>query len=435
MENKQEIHTDLVIIGAGMAGMAAAVFAANRGLSGVVVGGAGAFEYASGLMDLWGLTSPETGLCKDPWQEVARISKFFPAHPFLKISESDIQGAFDELTLGLTHSGLAYGGASRKNSLIMTAFGTVKPTYRFPLTMAHNVTALADKKPLLLLDFQGLREFRAKFVQQVLSSSWEKIRIATVDFPQMSQRSELFTPLMAQAMEAEQIQDKLVAAIKPLIKNEQFLGMPAILGINRSQDILNRLEAGLGVKIFEIPTSPISVPGIRLKETFRKMLAQSSITRLPDQRVLSADHTPDQGFVLETGTPSGQHTTRIQATTCILATGRFLAKGLVADRKGVTEPLFNLPVDQPSDRKNWHGTTYFDPRGHGINQAGVATDENFRPLGRDKTPVHGNLYAAGSILAGQDWMKTRSGTGISIATAFKAINHIVSNHSHPTESL
>jgi glycerol-3-phosphate dehydrogenase subunit B len=426
MEDKQDIHTDIVIIGAGMAGMAAAVFAANRGLSGVVVGGAGAFEYASGLLDLWGLTSPETGLCKDPWQGLARIPKYFPSHPFLKIPESDIQAAFDELTQGLTRSGLAYGGQPRVNSSIMTAFGTTKPTYRFPLTMTHNVTALAEKKPLLLLDFKGLREFRAKFVQQVLKSSWGKINIGTVDFPQMSQRSELFTPLMAQAMEVEQVQDKFVAAIKPLIKDEYFLGIPAILGINRSENILNRLEESLGIKIFEIPTSPISVPGIRLKEAFKKLLANTSVTQRPDQRVLLASHSPDQGFVLETGTPSKNRTTRIQAKTCLLATGRFLAKGLVADRKGVTEPVFNLPVDQPSDRKNWHGTTYFDPRGHAINLAGLATDENFRPLGRDNTPVHGNLYAAGSILAGQDWMRTRSGAGISIATAFKAMGHIAS---------
>lgn len=427
MENKQDIHTDLVIIGAGMAGMAAAVFAANRGLSGVVVGGAGAFEYASGLLDLWALTSPETGYCKDPWQALARISEFYPSHPLLKIPESDIKTAFDELTQGLAQSGLTYGGLPRENSSIMTAFGTAKPTYRFPLTMANNVTALRDKKPLLLLDFQGLREFRAKFVQQVLTSTWKEINIGAVDFPQMSQRSELFTPLMAQAMEAEQVQDKLVAAIKPLLKDEQFLGMPAILGINRSEDILNRLEERLGIKIFEIPTSPISVPGIRLKETFRKILTDTCVTRLPDQRVLSAAHSPDQGFVLETGTPSSIYTTRIQAKTCLLATGRFLAKGLVADRKGVTETVFNLPVDQPADRKNWHGTSYFDPRGHAINLAGLATDENFRPLGKDNAPVHGNLYAAGSILAGQDWMRTRSGAGISIASAFQAMGHIASH--------
>jgi glycerol-3-phosphate dehydrogenase subunit B len=433
MENKEEIHTDLAIIGAGMAGMAAAVFAANRGIPAVVAGGAGAFEYASGLLDLWGITHPGKGYCQDPWQGLGQISKSWPLHPFLKIPESDIGKAFDELTDVLEKNGLAHTGLPRENSRVITAFGTVKPTYRLPFTMAGNVTALREKPSTLLLDFHGLREFRAKFVQQVLASTGPDNHIAANPFPQMSGRSELFTPLMAQAMETEQVQDKFAAAVKPLIKGEKFLGLPAILGINRSLDILKRLEELLGIKLFEIPTSPVSVPGIRLKETFKKALEGTCVTRLPDQRVLLSAHEPGKGFVLETGTPSGTGTTRIQAKYCLLATGRFLSKGLVADQKGVKECVFNLPVTQPADRQQWHGATYFDPKGHAINLAGLTTDEKFRPLGKDNGPVHGNLYAAGSILAGQDWMRTRSGAGLSIATAFHTVEQIASNQTNTSE--
>ena len=424
MKNKDEIQADLVIIGAGMAGMAAAVFAANRSISAVVVGGAGAFEYSSGLLDLWALTNPDSGYCKDPWQGIAQIPKVRPRHPFLKIPESEIGMAFDELTDAFKQNSLTYTGLPRENSRIITAFGTTKPTYRFPMTMANNVTAFKEKKPLLLLDFQGLREFRAKFVQQVLSSTWPNINIAAIDFPQMSQRSELFAPLMAQAMETEQVQDKIVEAILPLLKGEQSIGIPAILGINGSENILKRLEEQLAVKIFEIPTSPVSVPGIRLKETFKKALADTSVTRLTGQRVLLTALKPGSEFILETGTNSGINTTRIQAKTCLLATGRFLSKGLISDRKGVKESVFNLPVDQPTDRERWHGETYFDPKGHAINRAGLITDEKFRPIGKEKGPAHENLYAAGSILAGQDWMRTRSGSGLSIASAFHAIGQI-----------
>ncbi len=428
MENKEMIHTDIAIIGAGMAGMAAAMFAANRGIDAVVAGGASGFEYASGLMDLWGLTHPGKGYCKDPWQGVAQISESWPLHPFLKIPESDIGKGFDELIHGLQQNGLAYTGLPRENSRIITALGTSKPTYRLPLTMAHNATALKGKHSTLLLDFHGLREFRAKFVQQVLVSTWPDINIAAIPFPQMSMRSELFTPLMAQAMETEQVQDQFAAAVKPQLTGEEFLGLPAILGINRSGEILKRLEELLEIKIFEIPTSPVSVPGIRLKETFKKALEGTCVTRLPDQRVLLASHEPGRGFTLETGTQSGTGKTRIQAKNCLLATGRFLSKGLVSDRNGVQESVFNLPVAQPEDRQQWHTPSYFDPQGHAINLAGLTTDEKFRPLGKDNSPVHENLYAAGSILAGQDWMRTRSGAGLSIATAFHAIGQIALNH-------
>ena len=424
MENKTHLKTDLVIIGAGMAGLAGAVFAANRGINTILVGGAGAFEYASGLLDLWGLTHPDNGYCKDPWQDLAQIQASRHFHPFSKICPSTIETAFEELTDVLGQNDLAYAGLPRENSQIITAFGTAKPTFRYPVTMAHNVTAFRDKNPTLLLDFNGLREFRARFVQQVLSSTWQNIRIAAIDFPQMSGRSELVTPLMAQAMETEQVQDKFAAAVRPQLKGEQFIGVPAILGINTADKIRKRLEGLLGVNLFEIPTSPISVPGIRLKESFKKALEDTCVTRLPDQRVLLASQNPGKDFVLETHTHSGIRAARIQAGTCLLATGRFLSKGLISDRKGITEPLFNLRVDQPTDREHWHAASYFDPKGHAVNLAGITTDERFRPLGRKNLPAHEKLYAAGSILAGQDWMRTRSGAGLSIATAFSAIEQI-----------
>ncbi len=423
MENRAVIRTELAIIGSGMAGMAAALFAANRKIPAVVAGGAGGFEYASGLLDLWGLTRPDQGYCKNPWQGIGQIAKIWPSHPFSKIPEPNITQAFEELIAGLKNHGLDYTGLPRENSRIITAFGTAKPTYRLPVTMEHNATALKEKPATLLLDFNGLREFRAKFVQQVLASAWPQIRVAAIDFPQMSQRSELFTPLMAQAMETEQVQDKFAAAVKPLLKDELFLGLPAILGIHRSQDILNRLQKLLEVKIFEIPTSPVSVPGIRLKETFKRALTGTCVTLLPNQRIISAASNLRE-FCLDTNSQPGIGTTRIQAKNCLLATGRFLSNGLISGPKGIQESVFNLRVDQPETREHWHGENYFDPKGHAVNLAGLPTDENLRPTDKNNSPAHENLYAAGSILAGQDWMRNRSGTGLSIATAFYAIKQM-----------
>jgi glycerol-3-phosphate dehydrogenase subunit B len=37
-----------------------------------------------------------------------------------------------------------------------------------------------------------------------------------------------------------------------------------------------------------------------------------------------------------------------------------------------------------------------------------------------------NLYAAGSILAHHDWMRMKCGSGLAIATAYAAVNALVS---------
>ena len=55
MRTPEPIQCDLLVIGAGMAGMAAAGFAAVRGISTVQVGTTSEIIYASGLLDLMGV--------------------------------------------------------------------------------------------------------------------------------------------------------------------------------------------------------------------------------------------------------------------------------------------------------------------------------------------------------------------------------------------
>jgi glycerol-3-phosphate dehydrogenase subunit B len=66
-----------------------------------------------------------------------------------------------------------------------------------------------------------------------------------------------------------------------------------------------------------------------------------------------------------------------------------------------------------------------DPRGHPINRAGLETDAFFRPLDRSGDPAYRNLFAVGSILAHQDWMRMKCGSGLAVSTAFKAVNAFV----------
>ena len=90
--------------------------------------------------------------------------------------------------------------------------------------------------------------------------------------------------------------------------------------------------------------------------------------------------------------------------------------------------MFDLPVTQPESRTLWHREQFLDPRGHAVNSAGLSVDESFRPLDENGRPMYDNLYAAGSILAGQDWMRMKCGAGLAIATAYKAVQEIVSKN-------
>lgn len=424
MESFKHIETDLFIIGSGMAGMAAAIFAANRKINSVLAGGAGGLEYSSGLLDLWGMSLTQKGrVTKKPWDMLPEIYEHMPDHPYTNLKKNTLSQAFLELTTSLKNQGLIYTGHDSLNSMVMTPFGTLHPTYRLPVTMKSNVEAFKKKEPCLILDFKGLREFSAVFVKEVMKKDWPDIRTQCLEFPETQLRPEVSTLFLARSFETRQVQKKFISLVKPLLKGEAYLGLPAILGVYSSDKILTTLENELNIKIFEIPTSPVSVPGIRLKETMMKALEKSSVTILQNKRVTKVLKASNKGF--ECLLESNFFPVIVHAKTVLLATGRFLGRGLYADQKKIYESIFDLPVCQPKTREEWHMHNFFNLDGHRINQAGLETDNLFRPVMNNKKPVFNNLFASGSILANQDWMRTKCGSGLSIGTSFHAITKLL----------
>ena len=83
----ETMKTDLTIIGAGMTGMAAALFAVNRKISTTLVGQHSAMNFASGIMDLMGV-HPAGQQWDDPWKAIDQVRCDLPDHPFAKIENA-----------------------------------------------------------------------------------------------------------------------------------------------------------------------------------------------------------------------------------------------------------------------------------------------------------------------------------------------------------
>jgi len=164
---------------------------------------------------------------------------------------------------------------------------------------------------------------------------------------------------------------------------------------------------------------PPSIPGLRLKNAFEKKLSNLNATFLSNAKVAFQSMKGDH-FILQAVNDNLK--TRIKARCVILASGRFPGGGLFAKRNMVLETVFNLSVFQPDTRSQWHQLDFFDSKGHGINQSGLETDDTFRPLDKKGKPVFENLYAAGSILAHNDWARLKSGAGVSCVSAYTAVN-------------
>lgn len=424
MKPKIETHScRLIIVGAGMTGMAAALFAARRGMDVVQAGLTGETLYASGLFDLYGVAHRQATLIDDPWQGLQQLRQDHPRHPFCRLSADQIRAALDQLTDFLGQAGLAYTGYPARNARLITPVGTVKRTFRVPATMWAGVKALEEKALCLIVDIRGLRGFSAVQIVSTLKSTWPDLRAATIDLAWENRLGPKYAEHIARGLEVAEARKEVADAIRPHLGRARYVGLPAILGIHDTAGVHRDLEQMLGRPVFEIPTMPPAVAGIRLKEIFEIHMPRLGVKSFLHHSVIAIRRRPDGRFVLDVGQTTPE--TSVIADKVLLATGRFLGKGLVAERQGIREALLDLPVCQPPNRGGWHREAFLDPEGHAINLAGIEVDAHFRPLDPDGRIVYENLYAAGSILAHQDWMRSKSGTGLAAATAYGAIEAMV----------
>ncbi len=420
MSDSEIIKTDICIIGAGLAGLVATLFAANRGLSCVEVGQTGEINFASGFFDLLGVhPAGEKHAWTDPWAGIDALVRDIPEHPYARLAREDIQAAFEETLTFLKEAGLPYIRRLNQNTGVLTSLGTLKPTYCVPHTMWNGVEALDKKPACLLIDFRGLKGFSARQIAAALKSEWPGLRTARVSFPDTDHLNEVWTEHMASALILPQNREKFARTLGPHIKDAQIVGLPAILGLYRTLEVVSDLQKLIGVPLFEIPTIPPSVSGLRLKEAFERGLRTKGVQYLSQKQVLAVRHQADEYFEVDMGRTTAELTVRSRGI--ILASGRFIGGGLHADRKRIKETIFDLPVYQPDNRTDWHRRDFLDPRGHLLNQSGVEIDDSFRPLNSSRQPAFRTLFAAGSLLAHNDWKRIKCGAGVAIASAFGAV--------------
>lgn len=414
----QDTLHDVMVMGSGFAGMAAALFASDRGLSVVQTGATGGIDFSTGFIDLMAVHPIAEGRrWDDPWAAIKALGEDCPRHPYARIAPGTILTAVDNFTRFLESQGLPYRGFPDRNVCIASPVGTIKRTFRVPESTWNGVEALAQQAPTLIVDFQGLKGFSARQMKETLGHAWPTVTTARAPFPGAT--GELYPEHMAWAMADPKNRETLAESIRPSIGDAEYIGFPAVMGLYTPMEILDHLRDLTGKHVFEIPTLPPSIAGNRLRAAFDRSLSTRGVRTLSQKLVKHVERNADGTFTFTTGDAAGTQT--VKARTAILATGRFFGKGLRGTRTVVREPVFGIPVVQPASREQWHNRNFFDLHGHPVNLAGLETDEHLCPLVAPGKRVYDNLFAAGAVLAHQDWARMKCGAGLAIATAYKAV--------------
>jgi len=427
MTDTEKKKVDLVVIGAGLAGMAAAAFAVESGIKTVLIGStAGEILFASGALDLLGIHPVEQqNRWENPWAGISSLIQDWPEHPYARLGLENIRNGWNKFLDILQRADLLYRGSPERNVMLATCAGTLKITHQVPETMWPGVVGLKEKLATLIVDFEGMKDFSAVQMVKTLGSRWPGLRAQRLKFPYPLKGVDRQNVFMAEALRSPEVRARMAETVNSSLEGAELVGMPAILGLRQSQAVAADLEHQIGVPVFEIPTMPPSVPGLRLKDAIEQELLRCRAVLMQGRRAVAINQNGRK--CLSVVVQSERSREIVETRGIVLATGRFLGGGLVAGRNTIREALLDLPVHQPGKRKDWHLHSFLDPRGHPVNRAGLEVDDMLRPLGTDGRCACENLFVAGSLLAHQDWKRMKCGSGLAIATAYGAIRSFI-NH-------
>lgn len=420
------IEDDVLVIGGGIAGCAAALAASRAGAEVRLVSHKqSTLRSASGLVDVLGYT-PDGDLVADPFDALLDLPE---GHPYERVGETAVRDGlalFDEAVDGYA------GMHTDRNALVPTHGGTVKPTARYPESVAAGLAS--DPRDALLVGFPTLTGFDAPLAAAHLENAGVPFdaRGVTVAFPgdlrddaKVTRYAHLLDRDADVSLDGRTLgaRTALAAAVRPRLDGVERVGFPAVLGDERPAEVRLVVEAELGADVFEVPTGPPSLPGLRLEDRLYAALDGAGVNVTTGNPVVdyeAADGRGERaaGRVEQVVVDRSGARVPYRAEQYVLATGGLVGKGIDSDREGVREPVFGCHVPHPEDRYDWFDDDTFGD--HPFARFGVPVDRDLRPLDAGGEAEFENLRAAGAVLGGADFAAEKSGSGISLATGYVA---------------
>lgn len=412
---------DLLVIGAGLSGLTAAIYAAEAGLQvRVVTKGMNALHWSAGTLDLLGYL-PDNSAVETP---LAALEQLDTSHPLRRVEASTIRQALADLQSWLADEGLVYtNNADEKNLWLPSAVGAKRPALLVPAAQA--VGRLDDPSPLLIIGFDNFNDFFPALIADNLRQQGHDARSHTLPLSLITKRQKVINEvILAEALDDLTRIDAVANVVRTLVRPGERVLFPAILGIERHNEVIARLSDAIGAPVGEIPTLPPSVPGLRLHQALVRKLRKFGVR--VESNMAAVEFGNKGNEIAWVATASTARPLRHRARAYLLATGGLLGGGFSSDHSGrVWETIFGLPLSIPDKRSAWFRPEFLDSAGHPIFQGGIEVNERWQPVDGSGNVVYGNLWAAGNLLAHADAIRTRSHEGIALATGAAAARAIL----------
>jgi glycerol-3-phosphate dehydrogenase subunit B len=408
--------TRVLVVGAGLAGLACALRLADDGVPVTVIAtGAGSLQLGGATIDVLGyvpgrVTHPLDALPSLPGD-----------HPYALLGRDRVAAA--TRWLGERLPALDLRGAAAENMLLASALGAVRPTAIAPAAIAAG--DLRRDGPVVFAGVRALKDFVPALVAANIAAA-DGIGVeARAAEARVDVRGEPdVSPLgLARALERTDERARITAALRSAVGSADGarIGLPAVLGVDRHAEVVAAVADALGSEVFEVPTAPPSVPGVRLYRALHAGLRARRARIVIGSTAVGAER--DGARVTGLAVQVAGRIRTFPAEAVVLATGGVATGGIEVGRDGLREPVLGLPVaDDPGDVRYGDGAFRENP----VDRAGVRVDASMRPVDADGNMAYRNVHAAGALLRGAVPWRELSGNGLALATGIAAAEAIIS---------
>ena len=243
----------------------------------VLAKGAGATHLSPLTLDVLGY-APER--VESPAASLGGFLADNPDHPYARTGEAAIGEALAWFA-DLMADGYPYTGGLERNILLPSRDRRLRPSALVPVTMAEGDLRRDEpdrrRRPA---PAQGLPR-RAARRQPAARRACPLARSSSTS---SSTASTSTRSALARALDRPEVRSMLAAQLAVRLKAGERVGFPAVLGLRHAHTVWSELQDRLGRPVFEIPTVPPSVPGLRVDRILTRGAARCRRARDPRVR-------------------------------------------------------------------------------------------------------------------------------------------------------